>query len=100
MIASAANGGGTKITDAFAPVSRTACSTGIEDGQIEMLRSAFAWSDAPDHLGAVCNRLLRVERAFPAGEALNQNRVVSLTSTLISASPTTFSAASFMPSAM
>src|SRR5688500_18547922 len=33
MIASAANGGGTKITDAFAPVSRTASCTLLKTGQ-------------------------------------------------------------------
>src|SRR3984957_20463148 len=33
MIASAANAGGTKITDAFAPVSRTACSTVSKTGR-------------------------------------------------------------------
>ena len=33
MIASAANGGGTKITVAFAPVSRTASATVLNTGQ-------------------------------------------------------------------
>ncbi len=33
MIASAANGGGTKITDALAPVSRTASATVLKTGQ-------------------------------------------------------------------
>ena len=33
MIASAANGGGTKITDAFAPVSFTASATVLNTGQ-------------------------------------------------------------------
>ena len=33
MIASAANGGGTKITDALAPVSFTASSTVLNTGQ-------------------------------------------------------------------
>ncbi len=33
MIASAANGGGTKITDALAPVSFTASATVLKTGQ-------------------------------------------------------------------
>ena len=35
-----------------------------------MMAAAFARRDAADHLGAISNRLLRVEGAFSAGEAL------------------------------
>src|SRR5216684_4378326 len=43
---------------------------GVEDGQVEMLGAAFAGCHAADHLGAVGDRLLGVERALGAGEAL------------------------------
>src|SRR5262249_4162632 len=42
----------------------------VEDGQVEMLAAAFARRGAADHLGAVGNGGLRVERAVLAGEAL------------------------------
>ena len=71
MMASAANGGGTKITEALAPVSLTAFGDGVEHGQIEVLRAALAGRDAADHVGAIGDGLLRVESAFPAGEALD-----------------------------
>src|ERR1700730_15452603 len=43
---------------------------GVVDGQVEMLGAAFAGRHAADHLGAVGDRLLGVERALGAGEAL------------------------------
>ena len=72
MMASAANGGGTKITVAFAPVSFTACATVSNTGRSEMLRAALAGHHAAHHLGAVGDGLLRVERAFLAREALDK----------------------------
>ena len=73
----------------------------VEYGQIEVLGAAFAGRDAADDVGAVRDRLLGMEGAFLAGEALHEQPCVLLTSTLIVASATTtFSAASFMPSAM
>ena len=44
---------------------------GVEHGQIEVLRSAFAGSDPAHHRGAVGDGLLGVECAFLAREALN-----------------------------
>ena len=77
MIASAANGGGTKITEALAPVAFTRFGDGIEHRQVQMLLAALARRDAAHHFGAVGDGLLGVERAFLAGEALHQQaRVV------------------------
>ena len=42
----------------------------VEDGQVEMLAAAFARRDAADHFGAVGDRLLRMEGALGAREAL------------------------------
>ena len=53
MIASAANGGGTKITDAFAPVCFTASRDGVEDRPALVRRAALAGRDAADDGGAV-----------------------------------------------
>ena len=76
MMASAANGGGTKITVALAPVAFTASRDGVEHGALEMLCAALAGRDAADDVGAVGDRLLRVEGAFLAGEALNDQACV------------------------
>src|SRR4029079_2396449 len=43
---------------------------GVENRQIEMGRAAFARRGAADHLGAVGDRLLRMEGAVLACEAL------------------------------
>ena len=48
----------------------------IEHRAVEMLCAAFARRDAADHVGAVGDRLLRVERAFFAGEALENQSCV------------------------
>ena len=42
MIASAANGGGTKIAAALAPVSFIACCDGVEDGHRALEAGAAA----------------------------------------------------------
>src|SRR5262249_5785327 len=42
----------------------------VEDGQAEMSGAAFARRSAPDHLGAVGDRLLGMERAVLASETL------------------------------
>ena len=42
MIASAANGGGTKMTDAFAPVSSHGLGDRVEDGPALVRRAALA----------------------------------------------------------
>ena len=77
ITASAANGGGTKITDAFAPVSFTASCDGVEDRPALVRRAALAGRDAADDRGAVGRGLLGVKRAFAAGEALDdQPRVL------------------------
>ena len=76
MMASAANGGGTKITDALAPVVFHRLRHGIEHRQVQMRRAAFAGRHAAHHVGAVGDGLLGVERAFPAGESLHDQSSV------------------------
>ena len=71
MIASAATGGGTKITDALAPVFAHRVGDGVEHRPALVRRPALAGRDAADDVGAVRRGLLRVERAFAAGEALD-----------------------------
>src|SRR5258708_409223 len=68
-----------------------------------MLRAAFAWRDATDDVGAVLDHLLRVESAFAAGEALDEQASFFVDQYAQRAPParaTTFWAPSFMPSAM
>jgi hypothetical protein len=62
MIASAAKGGGTKMTEAVAPVCLDGVADGVEDGDAEDLLAALAGGDAADDLGAVLERVLGVER--------------------------------------
>ena len=73
---------------------------GIEHRQVEVLGAALAGRHAADDVGAVGDGLLRVERAFLAGEALHdQSRVFVYQyahSFASAASFTTFSAASRM----
>ena len=71
MTASAANGGGTKITDALAPVFSTASLHRVEDRPALVRRAALARRDAADDRRAVGGRLLGVKRAFAAGQALD-----------------------------
>ena len=66
MTASAANGGGTKITDALAPVFSTASCDRVEDRPALVGRAALARRDAADDRRAVGRRLLGVERPFAA----------------------------------
>src|SRR6185437_11701084 len=77
---------------------------GVEDRTIEMLLSAFARRDTTDHVGAIGNRLLGVERALFTGEALDDEASLFIDEDthyfLPPAAATTFSAASLMPSAM
>ena len=103
MIASAANGGGTKITEALAPVCLHGVRNGVEHRQVQMRLTALARRHAAHHLGAVSDGLLGVETCLRAGEALKQDSSVliyqyahALTSL---AASTTFSAASRIPSA-
>ena len=72
MIASAANGGGTKITVAFARVFSTACAHRIEHRPAFVRRPALARRGAADDVRAVGRGLLRVERAFAAGQPLHE----------------------------
>ncbi len=72
-IASAANGGGTKIIVASAPVSSTASCTVLKTGRPMCSRAALAGRHAADELGAVVERLLGMERALLAGEALRDD---------------------------
>src|SRR5690349_10624972 len=64
-----------------------------------MLRAALTRGDAAHHVGPVGNCLLRVERAFLAGEALEDQLCFFVDEYAHCASLTTFSAASFIPSA-
>ena len=77
MMASAANGGGTKITDALAPVSLHRVGDRVEDRPALVRRAALAGRHAADDRGVVRRRGLGVERAFAAGQALHeQTRVL------------------------
>ena len=76
MMASAANGGGTKITVALAPVSFTAWATVSKTGRSRCVRAALAGHHAAHHIGAVGDGLLGVERAFLAGEALHEQSCI------------------------
>ncbi len=77
MIASAANGGGTKIIVALAPVASTASAHGVEDRHAQRGRPAAAGRDPADQVRAVGLALLGVERPGLAGDALtDQPRVL------------------------
>ena len=52
MIASAANGGGTKISEAFAPVFVDRLVDGVEDREAVDLRAPLAGRDAADDTGS------------------------------------------------
>ena len=72
-IASAAKGGGTKITEAFAPVAFTASATVLKTGTSRCLVPPLPGVTPPTTLRAVIEHLLRVKTAFAAGEALHQH---------------------------
>ena len=72
MIASAANGGGTKITLALAPVSATASATVSKTGMPSTFWPPLPGVTPATTLRAVLDGLLGVERAFLAGDALDQ----------------------------
>ena len=71
MIASAPPGGGTKITDALAPVFSTASRHRVEHRPALVRRPALAGRDAADDVRAVGLRLLRVKRALASRDALD-----------------------------
>ena len=71
MTASAANGGGTKITEALAPVSFTASRTVSKIGHPSCVRAALARRHAADDGRAVGRRLLGVKGALAAGQPLD-----------------------------
>ena len=64
-----------------------------------MFVAAFAGRDATHDFRAVGDRLLGVKCTFPSGEALKKNFCLLVDEYAHCASLTTFSAASFMPSA-
>src|SRR5665213_2153644 len=72
---------------------------GIKNRKPQMFLPAFPRGCSAHHFGSVVNRLLRVKRAFPSGEALKENSCVFVYKHAHCASLTAFSAASFMPSA-
>ena len=63
MMESAANGGGTKIIVALAPVCRHGLVDGVEDGDAEGRLPPFAGGHAADELGPVGLALFGVEGA-------------------------------------
>src|SRR3954468_22121413 len=71
----------------------------VEHRSIQMLGAALPGSDATDDLRAISNRLLCVESALSSSEALKDQSCVFVDKYAHCASLTTFSAASFMPSA-
>src|SRR5713226_9339119 len=75
---------------------------GVEHGPVEMLRAAFARGYAADYVRAVLDHLLRVKGAFAARKALHNEPRFFTHQNAHRAPPsaTTFSAPSFMPSAM
>ena len=77
MMASAANGGGTKIIVALAPVCCRASATVLKTGRPFVRGSAFAWRDTAHNVGPVGLALQGVKRAFTARDALhNQSRIL------------------------
>ena len=70
MIASAAKGGGTKMTEALAPVFAR-FSTVLNTAMPSCFVPPFAGRHSADNLRSVFHRLKRVERAFAAGKSLN-----------------------------
>ena len=77
ITASAANAGGTKISEALAPTFSTASATVSNTGQPSWIVPPLPGVTPPDHVGAVGGALLRVERALSSGESLDdQSRVV------------------------
>ena len=76
-IASAANGGGTKIMVALAPVLLHGVGHGVEHRPAFVRGSAFAGRYAANDLGAVFGAALGVKGAFFAGDSLHDKaRVV------------------------
>ena len=71
ITASAANGGGTKMTEALAPVFLHRVAHGVEDRPAFVRRAALARRDPADDVGAVGRGLLGVKRPLAAGEALD-----------------------------
>ena len=72
-IASAANGGGTKISEALAPVSVDRVVHRVEDRHAVDILAGLARGDAGHDLGAVLAALLGVETALLAGDALDDD---------------------------
>ena len=71
MMASAANGGGTKMTVALAPGLAHRVVHAVEDRPAFVRRAALAGGDAADDGGAVRRGRLGVKRPFAPGESLD-----------------------------
>ena len=71
MMASAAPGGGTKITVALAPVLATASLTVLKIGQPSCVVPPLPGVTPPTTLRSVCSSVLGVERSFAAGQSLH-----------------------------
>ena len=104
MIASAAKAGGTKITDAFAPVDCHGVDHRVEHRPPFVYGAALPGRHAAHDLGAVILRRERVECPFATGDALHDQSRVSCReespSSGLSASDTTVVAASLIVSAV
>jgi hypothetical protein len=73
-MASAANGGGTKMADTVAPVSATASATVSKIGTLSgELLAALAGGDTGHELGAVVEAELGVAPAKGTGDALDED---------------------------
>ena len=76
IMASGANGPGTKMMETFAAVSRTAWATVLNTGAPHAFLSAATGRYARYDVRAVLHHLFRVERAFTAGDALHKQACV------------------------
>ena len=72
-MASAAKGGGTKITLALASLLGSGFPNRVVDGKAVVPGASLAGSDACDHLGAVAAALGRMKAALTARDALNHD---------------------------
>ena len=78
MIASAPPGGGTKITDALAPVSRRPRATVSNTGQPSWVVPPLPGVTPPTTFVPYACACFRVKRAFAAGQALDEQARVGL----------------------
>jgi len=90
MMASAAKGGGTKITEALAPVALTPSATVSNTGRLRCFWPPFAGSDSADYIGAVGDGLLAWKVPSLPVNPWTSRRVLLLTRTLMRLAPRLF----------